>query len=594
MRQLVAVTSPFSRGYQWARRSAWLVWLIGAGVYFLGMVHRASLGVAGPDAIDRLQISATELGSFVMVQLGVYALMQVPAGLAIDRWGPRRILVLATLTMGTAQVLFGFATSYPVALGARALLGMGDAAVFIAVLRLASGWFPRHRYAVLTMATGLLGMAGNLLATVPLVVVLDAVGWTRTFVISGLASIVYTVLLLRPAVAAPYRSPAPPASQPAPQRLPVLAEVRATLSLRETQLGFWTHQATMAGPTVISLVWGFPFLTEGLGYTSGAAASQLSLYVIATLCASFVVGPVAGRRPGWRMPMAIGISVSVVLAVLALVAWPGGVPPTGVVSAAMIVLAVGGPGSQIGFHIARDYNAPSRVSTATGVVNSGGFSAAMVAAIVVGIVLDVRSGGATPTLLDYRWAMSSIAVISGLSTVAMIVTLLSVRGGVLRRMVRREDVVVPVYPRWWDQTYARMVRVDQSEAAELAGEPQPEGRGAQPEHEHPDGVPHRGRPPLVPDQPDGIEARGAERGVPAEQPGAEHGAELAGAEPADHQTQHERPGDVDDGDPEPPAPATGDQSVDEEPQDRADAAGHRDEDGDHESPPAGATGPPSR
>ena len=585
MGQSSTVTSLLRRGYERGRRSAWIVWLIGAGVYFFGMIHRASLGVAGPDAIDRLQISATELGSFVMVQLGVYAFMQVPAGLVIDRWGPRKVLIVATLTMGTAQVLFGFATSYPVAVGARGLLGMGDAAVFIAVLRLAAGWFPSHRYAVLTMATGLVGMAGNLLATVPLALALGTVGWTRTFVVTGAVSIVYALLLLRPAIAAPFRGPPPPASQTGPPGWRgVMANVRATLSLRETQLGFWTHQATMSAGTVVSLVWGYPFLTEGLGYTSASAASQLSLYVLGTLAASVVVGPLAGRRPGARMPLAIGISVAAVVAVLALVVWPGGVPPTGVVTAAFLVLAVGGPGSQIGFHIARDYNPVSRVATATGVVNSGGFSAAMVGAVVVGIVLDARSGGAPPTLLDYRWAMSSIAVISAISTVAMVATLLSVRRAVLRRMVRREDVIVPVYPRWWDQTYARMVRIDEAELA--TGDPQSQGRGAEPEAEHPDGVRHRDPSAPALGEADGVEAGGTERGVAAEQAGAEDGREVTGGEPADHQAQQKGPGDVDEGHPErhlaPDTSAHG--AVDDEPQGRPDPAGERD-DGDHDSPP---------
>src|SRR5690625_3229836 len=133
-----------------ARRSSWLVWLAGGGVYFLAFLHRSSLGVAGTKAMDQLDISATELGSFVMVQLGLYATMQVPAGLAIDRWGARRVLLAATLAMGTAQTMFALAQSYPLALLARGLLGIGAAAVFIAVLRLAATYFPRSQYAYLT------------------------------------------------------------------------------------------------------------------------------------------------------------------------------------------------------------------------------------------------------------------------------------------------------------------------------------------------------------------------------------------------------------------------------------------------------------
>src|SRR5699024_9665279 len=136
-------------------------------------------------------------------------------------------------------------------------------AVFIGVLRLAAMWFPRRRYAVLTMATGLAGMAGNLAATVPLVVVLDDFGWTRTFLFTGATSVVYALLLLRPAVAAtnPETGPILPAPSQSAAREAV-ENVRASWGRRETRLGFWTHQATMTAGVVISLVWGYPYLTE--------------------------------------------------------------------------------------------------------------------------------------------------------------------------------------------------------------------------------------------------------------------------------------------------------------------------------------------
>lgn len=464
------MTSYLARIDKAARRNPWLVWLAGCLVYFLAVLHRSSLGVAGPDAVARLDITAAQLGTFVMVQLGIYAVMQVPAGLAIDRFGPRRVLLLATLVMGTAQVAFALATSYPVALGARGLLGLGDSAVYLSALRLAAEWFPRHRYAVLTMFTGLFGMAGNLTATLPLVWTLGEFGWERTFLVTGATSLVYALLLLRPAVAAPFRDPAAheaalaaaeasalasgAGSAPArPGWRGVLHDVgvvwRGTELGRGTQVGFWTHQATMASGTVLAMVWGFPYLTEALGYSGDRAAGQLSIFVLGTLAFSFLVGPLAGRRPGLRMPLAIGICLAGMTALSALALWPGG-PPPWAVTAAFLVLAIGGPASQIGFHLARDYNPRSRISTATGLVNGGGFVAAMVGAVVFGIILDESSGHTTPGLADYRWALLSLVAISAFSTIAMIVSLLRLRRLALTRIAAGQEVALAVVGHWWD------------------------------------------------------------------------------------------------------------------------------------------------
>ena len=182
-----------------------VIWGVGVGVYLLAVFHRTSLGVAGPQAAERLDLSAGQLSTFVMLQLGVYAAMQVPTGILVDRFGPRRMLLVATIIMGTAQLIFSQVESYPLALVARGLLGCGDAMTYVSVLRLVAGWFPGRRYPVMVTLTSVVGMAGNVVATVPLTIMLANLGWSPTFAIAGGLSLAYALLLLRPAGAAPYR-----------------------------------------------------------------------------------------------------------------------------------------------------------------------------------------------------------------------------------------------------------------------------------------------------------------------------------------------------------------------------------------------------
>jgi MFS family permease len=208
----------------------------------------------------------------------------------------------------------------------------------------------------------------------------------------------------------------------------------------------------MASGTVLAMVWGFPYLTEGLGYAPDRAAATLSLFVVGTLVLSFLVGPLAGRRRGWRMPLAIVICLLGLAALTTLAVWPGDGPPPWAVTLAFLVLSAGGPGSQVGFHLARDYNPPRRISTATGLVNIGGFAAAMVGAVVFGVILDTLSHHGTPALADYRWALGSLVLISTFSTVAMLLSLLGLRRLALGRIAAGEEVALPVVAHWWDGT----------------------------------------------------------------------------------------------------------------------------------------------
>ena len=82
-------------------------------IYVLAVFHRSSLGVAGLVATERFDISATQLATFTMLQLLVYAGMQVPVGLLIDRFGPRSVLLIGLVMMTLAQAAFAFADNYP-------------------------------------------------------------------------------------------------------------------------------------------------------------------------------------------------------------------------------------------------------------------------------------------------------------------------------------------------------------------------------------------------------------------------------------------------------------------------------------------------
>ncbi len=334
---------------------------------------------------------------------------------------------------------------------------------YISVLRLIAGWFPARRFPVLTTFTGLVGMTGNLLATVPLTLVLGGLGWGPTFAIAGGISLSYALLLLRPAVAAPFRDRGTDATAAIPgaedtgaygpvggQR--VLAQVRKAWRHPAGRLGFWIHFSAMAGPTAFAVLWAFPYLTQGLGYPPQVASSFLMLLVGGGVAANLIIGPLLARRPALRSPLALAVAVACLTAWLVLLGWPGGQPPTAIVIGVLLVLSVGGPASAVAFMLARDYNPRHRISTATGVVNVGGFCGAVIGVFAVGQVLDCLEPGAAVHSLDaYRWALLSIAVLTAFGIWRMTVWLLRTRSTVLTAAARGERVPVRLVPHWFDR-----------------------------------------------------------------------------------------------------------------------------------------------
>ncbi|WP_173124739.1 MFS transporter [Kibdelosporangium persicum] len=404
-------------------------------VYMAAVFHRGSLGVASLEATNRFGVGPAALGTFTVLQLLVYAAMQVPTGLLVDRFGPRKVLVAAALLMGTGQVLFALATSYPLGLIARAVLGFGDAMTFISLLRLTSAHFSARQYSLVVSFTAALGGLGNLAATVPLTLLLNNTGWTTTFLIGGLVTAAYALVASRLK-----DTPDGPAPRTEAMKIrQVVLSVRESWRVPGTRLGFWVHFATMQLPAVLALLWGFPYLVGAHGLSEAVASSVLGVMVIMTIVSGPLIGAVIGRRPELRMMLVAGYLV--VAVGLWAVLLTGPLPPV-LLSVVFAVLSLGLPVSAIGFSIARDYNPLARVGTASGAVNVGGFFATTLAAFGIGLVLDVTD--------SFTYALLVSGVLTVLGTWRTAVWWRRARAEVFAAQARGEEVPVRIRQRRWD------------------------------------------------------------------------------------------------------------------------------------------------
>ncbi len=427
-------------------------WAIAVTVYITAVFSRTSLGVAGLQAASRLGITPAQLSVFVLVQLGVYAAMQVPTGLLVDRYGPRRLLVAAAVTMALAQLAFALTRSYPVALLARGVLGCGDALTFVSVVRVAAQDFPRHRFPLAVSVTSMLGMAGNLAATIPLTLLLRSAGWTLSFAGTGLVSLVTGVavwVLLpagRPTAAPRHTEPRHTEPQRTGAAGRTLHRVHAAWRTPGTRLGFWVHFSCMSLATMFAVLWGLPYLVRQ-GFTEAGASAVLLVCVLAAIVASPAIGAVFGRYPAARVPFALGVCLVTVAGWAILLGGFGGRPPHPLIVAVVAVAAVGGPASTIGFSLARDYNPQAMVGTATGVVNVGGFTSTIIASLLVGGVLEVTGPGS-----GYRLAFCCAVAVQVFGIAMAVRWWLRVRGHVLGAQSRGEPVPVPVVRRQFDRS----------------------------------------------------------------------------------------------------------------------------------------------
>ncbi|WP_319460755.1 MFS transporter [Micromonospora sp. RTP1Z1] len=423
-----------------ARRPAVLVYAVALTAYVAAVFHRSSLGVTGVDAADRFHINASALATFTVAQLGVYAAMQVPVGVLLDRFGSRRLLLAGGALMVAGQLCFAVATDVRLAVAARVLVGLGDAMTFISVLRIVAFWFPGRRNPLLVQLTGTVGQLGAVLGAVPLVALLHHAGWTPAFITAAAFGATVLLLVLVAVRDTPHAEHA--AAAVAPDLATVRRQLAAAWAHPGTRLGLWTHFVTQFSGSVFALLWGYPFLVQGQGLSPTAAASLLTLMTVATLVCGPVIAHLCARHPFRRSVVVFAIT-AVTAAVWAVVlAWPGRAPHLLLVTL-VVVLAVNGPGSVIGFDYARTFNPVHRIGSATGIVNVGGFVASIALVLAVGVVLDLATpaGRSTPPLDAFRWAFAVQYLLWGLGAVQV----LRYRNAARRRYAaERAGVSVPV------------------------------------------------------------------------------------------------------------------------------------------------------
>jgi MFS family permease len=416
---------------------AQLVWGVGLIAYIVAVLHRTSFGVSGLEASSRFDTSASVLASFVVLQLVVYAGLQVPVGVLLDQIGPRRLLIIGALIMASGQAVLAFAESVPAAAGGRILVGCGDAMTFVSVLRLVATWFPPGRVPVLTQITGLTGQLGQVLSAVPFVAILNNYGWTQAYGSAAALSVVVAVV----AIATLRDSPEVRAY---PIQTNTWGGVGSDLLTAwrhpGTRLGLWTHTTTGFAGMVFVMMWGYPFLVAGQGLSRAMAGTLLTVMVLAGAVAGPLVGVLVQRHPLRRSWLVLGVVLANASGWTAVLLWPG-TSPFWLLVLLVLSLALSGPGSMIGFDFARTFNPPNRLGTATGIVNVGGFTAALLSILAIGVVLDHRSGGtATYQLDDFRIAFSvQYAVWLG-----GMVGILRTRRRVRRRMAEHGVVVPPI------------------------------------------------------------------------------------------------------------------------------------------------------
>ena len=379
---------------------------VAAIAYFIAVSQRSSLGVATLIASERFHTNAQQLATLAVFQLVVYAAMQIPVGILLDRFGAKKLLAIGAFIMAVGQLIVAFAPSLGFAVLGRMLVGMGDSFTFISMIRMVNGWYTGKKSTKIQQYISSGGQLGQFFSAVPFWFMLENLGWTAGFAIMSAVSIVTLALVI-----------AFTSDDAHPGELQVQAESlkHAISQLVENirnpgiRMSFWTHFVTQPTTTSVALLWAVPFIVTAEGQSHDFAAFTLTSMVFF----GFITGPIIGswcaRKPQQRAALVYAVVAATSLTWIFIVIQPGPIPSFELYIA-FLVISIGGPASMIAFDFSKDIVPKSRLGTANGFANVGGFLATFIMMYLTGLVIDLNhmanGGPERYTVESFRWGFS--------------------------------------------------------------------------------------------------------------------------------------------------------------------------------------------
>jgi MFS family permease len=398
----------------------WLICGLGAVFYSYEYLLRIAPSAMETALREHFNLSATGFGHISSVYYYAYVPMQLPVGLLMDLYGPKRLLTIACFVCVLGTFLFTGTSSFWIAASGRFLVGLGSAFAFVGVLKLATIWLPENKLAMVSGLTAALGTVGAMLGDNFLEIFVDKLGWINTLNSTAIFGIVLTFILWLGIHDKKGRHRQSGTVSTLKKGL-----IDLGIIVRNKQI--WVNGMfgclVYLPTTVFAELWGIPYLRHAHGLSSHAAGLANSLLFLGFTLGAPLMGYLSDRLARRKLPMFLGASGASIVMLLVLY-FPGLSELN--VQILMFILGLLYSAQAIVFAVGRELSPGEAAGTAMAFTNMIVMLGAMVLQPLVGHLLDfsysLRSGASIATVMsvdnvqklynmtDYRIALAFIPI----------------------------------------------------------------------------------------------------------------------------------------------------------------------------------------
>ncbi len=375
------------------RRSPWLpffLWSLGALFYCYEFFLRVMPSVMQDSLLHTFHITAGSFGLMTAFYMFAYAPMQIPVGVLMDRYGPKRLLIMAALACVVGAFMFVISDYFIIACIGRFLIGFGSAFAFVGVLKIATIWLPDDRFAFFSGLATSLGMIGAFVADNSLTFFVDKLGWRATVWLAILLGIMLTAAIYFFMVE----------HKAAKRKRTLLVKKHNFLyglrGLKEvvSNIQIWNVGTVGAllylAASVFAGLWGIPYFTHVYHMSPSLAALTNSFIFLGWVIGSPILGWLSDKTHSRRLPIVVcSLLASVVMLLL--------IEDIGLsIWAVMILtfcLGLFSSGQSICFAVAREISPHHFSATALAVTNMLVMMGSVILQPLIGMLLDYNWSG---------------------------------------------------------------------------------------------------------------------------------------------------------------------------------------------------------
>ncbi len=293
---------------------AWLATLTAALFFFYEFIQLNLFNAIDVQLMQDFKINAPQLGQLASMYFYANALFLFPAGILLDRYSTKKLLLFAIILCTAGTFSFALASSYLIAAIARFLVGIGASFCFLSCIRIASRWFPAKQMALVTGIVVTMAMVGGMVAQTPMALLSHAVGWRQAVLLDACLGIfigLATVLFIqdRP----PNSHEAAKADQDRLKSLGLWRCIYSALSNPQNWLGGIYTSLLNLPVFLLGALWGIHYLTEVHHLSAIQASYATTLFFVGIIIGSPVYGWFSDYIGLRRFPMIIGAVFSLLV-----------------------------------------------------------------------------------------------------------------------------------------------------------------------------------------------------------------------------------------------------------------------------------------